>query len=236
MDTGTVLLVEDDPGIVELLSMYLERQGFSVITEDGWAAVDKIQKESVDIVLLDVMLPSTNGYELCEEFRRHSDVPILFVSAKSEDADKILGLSLGADDFIEKPFSPSEVVARVKANLRRYRNSTERTPEEPPFLYIGGMEIDEDTFTVRDGNRTTVLTAKEFQLLKLLAQNPDKIYKPDELYDVIWRSDSFGDVRTVMVHISNLRKKIEPDPTHPKYIVTIRGTGYKFIDEHEDAG
>jgi DNA-binding response OmpR family regulator len=235
LDTGTILIVEDDPGISELLTMYLGRQGFEVVVEEGWGAVSKVQNQEIDLVLLDVMLPSTNGYELCEEFRKYTDVPILFVSAKSEDSDKILGLGLGADDFISKPFSPGEVVARVKANLRRYRSGTVKFEHhDTALLHIRDLEIDEDTFTVRCGNHMSVLTAKEFQLLKTLSQNPEKIYKPDELYDSIWCSSSAGDVRTVMVHISNLRKKIEPDPTHPKYILTIRGVGYKFIDE--DAG
>ncbi len=227
----TVLIVEDDAEIVSLVSIYLTRHGFEVLSTDGWDAVDIVRGDTIDLVLLDIMLSGPDGFELCQELRKFTDVPILFMSAKAEDSDRILGLGVGADDFVPKPFSPSELVARVKAHLRRYKGLAGKQVARRSFLKLADMEIDEERFTVKMPHATITLSAKEFQILMLMAQNPDRVYKPEELFQYIWNSPSLGDARTVMVHISNLRKKIEPDPSRPKYIVTIRGVGYKFMTE-----
>lgn len=226
----TILIIEDDEEIAHLLNMYLERHDFHVLTTDGWDALSLLENNKVNLILLDIMLPGEDGFELCRELRKRTDIPIMFMSAKSEDSDKILGLTVGGDDYVTKPFSPSEVVARVKAQLRRYKGMTGKN-QRKSLIKLADMEIDEERFVVRLPYRTITLSAKEFQILVLMAQNPDHIYKPEELFQYIWNSPSLGDARTVMVHISNLRKKIELDPTCPKYIVTIRGVGYKFMGE-----
>ena len=226
-----VLIVEDDREIVDIVEMYLTRHGFEVVSTDAWEAVDIVQNSPVNLVVLDIVLPGPNGFELCQELRKHTDVPIVFMSAKADDSDRILGLGVGADDFVPKPFSPSELVARVKAHLRRYNGFALKQLAHRPFLRLANMEIDEDSYTVMMPHATTTLSTKEFQILMLMAQNPDRVYKPEELFQQVWHSPSLGDARTVRVHISNLRKKIEQDPARPKYIVTIRGVGYKFMAE-----
>ena len=226
----TVLIIEDDSEIANILRMYLERHDFRVMMTEGWEAVTLLEQESIDLVLLDIMLPGENGFELCREIRKSTDIPIVFMSAKSEETDKILGLTVGGDDYVTKPFSPSEVVARVKAQIRRYRGMAGKTSRKQIIRYAD-MHVDEERFIVKLPYRTVTLSAKEFQILSLMAQNPDHVYRPEELFQYIWNTPSLGDARTVMVHISNLRKKIELDPLRPKYIVTIRGVGYKFMGE-----
>ncbi len=226
-----VLIVEDDHEISHIVSMYLIRHGFDVVATEGWEALDIIREQEVNLILLDIMLPGPDGFELCQELRKFTDVPIVFMSAKAEDSDKILGLGIGADDYVAKPFSPSELVARVKAQLRRYRGVNRSTAGRRVPIRLADIEIDEEHFTVKLPHATIELSVKEFQILSLLAQNPDRIYRPEELFQYIWNTPCLGDARTVMVHISNLRKKIEPDPAKPKYIVTIRGVGYKFMTE-----
>lgn len=226
----TVLIIEDDAEISNILNLYLQRHDFRVFTTGGWEAIEILTREQIDLVLLDIMLPGENGFELCREIRKKTDIPIVFMSAKSEETDKILGLTVGGDDYVTKPFSPSEVVARVKAQIRRYRGLVGRGAKKSLAKYAD-MHVDEERFIVKLPYRTVTLSAKEFQILTLMAQNPDHIYRPEELFQYIWNTPSLGDARTVMVHISNLRKKIELDPIHPKYIVTIRGVGYKFMGE-----
>ncbi len=226
----TVLVIEDDLEISKILHLYLERHEFRVFTSDGWEAIKILQDEKIDLVLLDIMLPGENGFELCREIRKMTDIPIVFMSAKSEETDKILGLTVGGDDYVTKPFSPSEVVARVKAQIRRYRGMVGKGSKKTVIQY-SDMQVDEERFIIKLPYRTVTLSAKEFQILTLMAQNPDHVYRPEELFQYIWNTPSLGDARTVMVHISNLRKKIELDPVRPKYIVTIRGVGYKFMGE-----
>ena len=227
----TVLIVEDDDDITELVSLYLRRHEFEVLTAHDWTAIDLLQEGSVDLVLLDIMLPGPSGFELCQEIRKYTDIPILFMSAKSAESDKILGLSLGADDYLTKPFSPSELVARVKAQLRRYKGLSAKRGQAGSPIRIADLEIDEECFMVSTPHAKVILSAKEFQILMLMAQNPDRVFRPEDLFLHVWNTPALGDARTVMVHISNLRKKIEPDPSIPKYIVTIRGAGYKFNGE-----
>ncbi|MBD2860928.1 MULTISPECIES: response regulator transcription factor [Paenibacillus] len=223
-----ILIVDDEVEIIELICLYLAREGYQTLTAlDGYGAIEMVDKSKPDLIILDIQLPDLDGFEVCLELRKMTKAPILFLSCKSEDLDKILGLGVGGDDYITKPFSPGEMVARVKAHLRRSRMQSEPvTPEHT--LTFGELTIDPKSFTVRLSGEVVTLSAKEYQLLLLLAKNPDRVYSLDQLFTQVWESPSIGDPRTVMVHISNVRKKIEPDPAHPTYIVTVRGGGYKF--------
>lgn len=223
-----ILIVDDEVEIIELICLYLAREGYQTLTAyDGYGAIDMVDKSKPDLIILDIQLPDLDGFEVCLELRKVTKAPILFLSCKSEDLDKILGLGVGGDDYITKPFSPGEMVARVKAHLRRSRMQSEPVTVEHT-LQFGELTIDPKSFTVRLSGEVVTLSAKEYQLLLLLAKNPDRVYSLDQLFTQVWESPSIGDPRTVMVHISNVRKKIEPDPAHPTYIVTVRGGGYKF--------
>ena len=223
-----ILIVDDEVEIIELICLYLAREGYQTLTAyDGYGAIDMVDKSKPDLIILDIQLPDLDGFEVCLELRKVTKAPILFLSCKSEDLDKILGLGVGGDDYITKPFSPGEMVARVKAHLRRSRMQSEPVTVEHT-LQFGDLTIDPKSFTVRLAGEVVTLSAKEYQLLLLLAKNPDRVYSLDQLFTQVWESPSIGDPRTVMVHISNVRKKIEPDPAHPTYIVTVRGGGYKF--------
>ncbi|MCY0902654.1 MAG: response regulator transcription factor [Firmicutes bacterium] len=230
--TCTVLLVEDDADICELVSFYLSSNAVNVLIATGWDALDVIANCPVDLVLLDIMLQDANGFDICKEIRERTDIPVLFVSAKSEEADKIEGLGVGGDDYICKPFSPAELLARVHAHLRRYRGLGEKNVgRKSGPLALSDLMVDEERLIVKTPVREVSLSIKEFQLLLALGQNPHKVFTPEELFSQVWKTPSLGDARTVMVHISNLRKKIEEDPTNPRYILTVRGTGYTFQAE-----
>lgn len=224
-----ILVVDDEAEISQLITLYLAKNGFQVITaESGQKALELANNQRPDLIILDVVLPGLDGIEVCQELRRSSNLPILFLSCKCEDTDKIMGLTVGGDDYITKPFSPGELVARVKAHLRRSRLLGETKTQEKSILTYPGLVIDLTSHVVLVSNSPVILSAKEFQLLSLMAQNPNMVFSIEQLYQSLWNSHSFGDARTVMVHISNLRKKIESDPSNPKYIHTIRGAGYKF--------
>jgi len=225
-----VLIVDDEPEISQLLGLYLTREGYGVsCANNGPEALDCIRREKIDFVILDVLLPGLDGIEVCTEIRKLTDVPIVFLSCRDEDIDKVMGLVAGGDDYITKPFSPRELVARVKAHLRRYRMvSAAKEKGRPPSLRYEGLEIDLESCEVKVRGESVYLSHKEFELLSLLAQNPDRVFSADELFEKLWKMQSFGDIRTVMVHISNLRKKIERNPAAPNYILTVRGAGYKF--------
>ncbi len=225
---ATILLADDEPEIVELLRDYLEAEGYTVIgVHDGDAAVQAVQGREVDCLVLDVMMPGKNGFEACRLIREKSDVPILFLSAKQTDVDKIRGLGLGGDDYIGKPFSPGEVVARVKAILRRYRR--DEAPQAAPRLRFGRMEIDVNARLVYVGGEPVYLTAKEFELLLFMGENPRQVFTREQLFDRIW--GDFGDLHTVTVHIGRIREKIEENPAKPKLIGTVWGVGYRFEGE-----
>lgn len=229
-----VLVADDDEDIRHVIEMYLKKDGYRVVTAaDGTTALDCVKTDSPDLIILDVIMPGLDGFEVCQAIRKETDVPILFLSAKESDMDKILGLGVGGDDYVTKPFSPAVLVARVKAHLRRNRLvfNRKKTPvhdEENQILKFPNLEIDLQSYSVRVNGSTVTLPAKEFQLLALLAKHPGKVFNVEQLFELVWGTNQFGDHRTVMVHISNLRKKIEPDHTHPTYISTIRGVGYKF--------
>lgn len=225
-----VLVVDDEAEISQLVSLYLAKEGYDVIVAgDGAQAIDAVRRTKVDFVILDVLLPDLNGIEVCTELRKMTDVPVVFLSCRDEDMDKVMGLVAGGDDYMTKPFSPRELVARVKAHLRRYRMvSAAKEKGRPPALRYDGLEIDLESCNVSVRGEPVHLSHREFELLSLLAQNPDRVFSADEIFEKLWKMQSFGDIRTVMVHVSNLRKKIEQNPAAPEYVLTVRGAGYKF--------
>ena len=228
MEDKRVLVVDDEKLIVKGIRFSLEKEGMKVdCAYDGEEAL-KLAKENIyDILLLDVMLPKYDGFEVCRQIREYSDVPIIMLTAKGDDMDKILGLEYGADDYITKPFNILEVKARIKAILRRTgRKKTER--EDDKIIVKGEMKIDCESRRVVIGEQETNLTAKEFDLLELLAMNPNKVYSRENLLNIVWGYEYPGDARTVDVHIRRLREKIETNPSDPKYVYTKWGVGYYF--------
>lgn len=226
-----ILIAEDDPHISNVVKLYLDNNGFEVVTAmDGKEALEMFCQFQPDLVILDVQMPTADGVEVCQEIRRKSPVPIIFLSCKASNADKILGLTVGGDDYITKPFDPGELLARVRAQLRRQKllNSSEDLTTKGTLTFPG-LIINPTTHEVSVNGMYVKLSAKEFQLLLLLAQNPNVVMGMDNIYQSLWQAESHGDSRTVMVHISNLRKKIEQDHANPKYIETVKGVGYKFV-------
>lgn len=233
----SVLVADDEREITELIKLYLEREGFAVLTADNGNDAIRLAQASVpDLIVLDVSLGQPDGIEVCRTLRQGNcaNVPILFLSCKGEDADIILGLSEGGDDYITKPFSPSQLVARVQAHIRR-RRMRERPPADTrTILRFGGLEVDLDRCEVRRDGEIVPLSVKEYELLTVMARQPNRVFPMEELYRLVWHTDSMGDTRTLMVHVSNLRKKIEPDPANPMYIQTVRGFGYRLsLEENE---
>ena len=227
---GKILIIEDEKNIAELERDYLEANGYEAqIVFDGNVGVTQVQNGNFDLVLLDLMLPGIDGFEVCREIRKISDIPVLLISAKREDIDKIRGLGIGADDYITKPFSPSELVARVGAHLSRYERLTAKsTPEESNEIAVGALHIDRNARRVYVGGEEVSLTNKEFDLLIFLAQNPNIVYSKESLFDKIWGLNSIGETSTVTVHINRIRDKVEADTTNPQYIETVWGAGYRF--------
>lgn len=228
MEDKRVLVVDDEKLIVKGIRFSLEQEGMKVDCAYDGEEAQKLAKENVyDILLLDVMLPKYDGFEVCRQIREYSDVPIIMLTAKGDDMDKILGLEYGADDYITKPFNILEVKARIKAILRRTgRKKTER--EDDKIIVKGEMKIDCESRRVVIGEQETNLTAKEFDLLELLAMNPNKVYSRENLLNIVWGYEYPGDARTVDVHIRRLREKIEVNPSDPKYVYTKWGVGYYF--------
>ncbi len=226
---GHILVVDDEPHIVELVRYNLTQEGFHVsVAYDGQEALEQARARAPDLIILDLMLPYVDGLEVCRQLRRETAVPILVLTAKDSEHDRILGLDLGADDYVTKPFSPRELVARVRAILRRA--GRDRGPEDAP-LSSGGLVLDPRTHEVRLHGRPVELTAKEFELLRVLMSHPNRVFTRDFLLERIWGYEYVGGTRTVDMHISRLREKIEDDPAAPTFIVTIRGVGYKFKRE-----
>lgn len=224
-----ILIIEDEESIAELERDYLEINGFYVEIESrGDSGIKRALHGDYDLVILDVMLPGMNGFEVCRLLRAKKNIPVLLVSAKKEDIDKIRGLGLGADDYITKPFSPGELVARVRAHLSRYERLTESAEPKRDDLKIRGLVIDTYARRVYVNGNEVKLTAKEYALLLFLASNPDRVFSKDELFEKVWGLDSMGDLATLTVHIRKIREKIEADPANPQYIKTIWGVGYRF--------
>lgn len=224
-----ILIVEDELSIAELEKDYLELSGFNVdIETDGTEGLKAGLNGEYDLIVLDLMLPGTDGFEICRAIREKKNIPILMVSAKKDDIDKIRGLGLGADDYMTKPFSPSELVARVKAHLARYERLMGAGAKENAVIEIRGIRIDKTARRVYVNGEEKPFTTKEFDLLTFLAENPNHVFTKDELFREIWDMESIGDIATVTVHIKKIREKIEANTAKPQYIETIWGVGYRF--------
>ena len=225
-----ILIVDDDSSIAELVSLYLEKECYDTrICEDGEEALKSLEKEPVALIILDLMLPGIDGYEVCRRIRTSSNVPIIMLSAKGETFDKVLGLELGADDYMLKPFDTKELVARVKAHLARYTRLRDSGKEENEIIEIRGLKIDTTARRVFVNGEEVPFTSREFDLLAFLAAHPNRVYTKEELFQEIWKMESIGDIATVTVHIKKLREKIEMEnAVKPQYIETIWGVGYRF--------
>ena len=228
------MLVDDEPDILDLLEKALNIEGYYNIIkiDNGLSAVRTCRKSQPDVIILDVMLPDIDGYEVCKQVREFSHCPILFLSSKNDELDKILGLAVGGDDYVTKPFSPKEIAYRVKAQLRRalYKQNA----SQDFSIEIGELMIDTDGCRVMKGNKEIELTAREFKILQYLAEKKGRVISRDRLYETIWGEDSFGCDNTIMVHIRHLREKIEDNPASPKYIITMKGLGYKLVNPYEE--
>ncbi len=224
-----ILIIEDEVAIADLEKDYLELSGFEVTIEHtGDKGLERALEEDFDLVVLDLMLPGLDGFEVCKQIRERKDIPILMVSAKKDDIDKIHGLGLGADDYMTKPFSPSELVARVKAHMARYNRLVHTNQKSNDIVEIRGIRIDKTARRVYVDGEEKNFTTKEFDLLTFLAENPNHVFTKEELFREIWDMDSVGDIATVTVHIKKIREKIEGNSTKPQYIETIWGVGYRF--------
>lgn len=224
-----ILIIEDELSIAELERDYLELNDFEVeIETNGLKGLEKALDEEYSLILLDLMLPEVDGFEICRQIREKKDIPIIMVTAKKNDIDKIRGLGLGVDDYVTKPFSPSELVARAKAHISRYERLVGSTALKNDVIEIRGLKIDKTDRRVYVDNEEKVFTNKEFDILCFLASNPNKVFSKDELFSKIWNMDSIGDIATVTVHIKKIREKIEFDTSNPQYIETVWGVGYRF--------
>lgn len=227
-----ILVVDDEKNIVDILKLNLQKEGYTVMEAyDGAEAVNKAlapdPADRPDLILLDVMLPEMNGFEVCRKVRDNSSVPILMITAREDEVDKVLGLEIGADDYITKPFSMRELMARVRANMRRMEVEPEKA-DSPDVIDIGSFKLDCNRYELYKGDRLIDLTVREFELIKFLTSQPNKIYSRKNLLEYVWDYEYYGDVRTVDVTIRRLREKIEDDPSQPKHIMTKRGVGYYF--------
>ena len=224
-----ILIIEDEEAIADLEKDYLELSGFEVqVANDGTTGLKLALTDNFNLVILDLMLPGVDGFEICRKVRDEKNTPIIMVSAKKDDIDKIRGLGLGADDYMTNPFSPSELVARVKAHLARYERLIGSAVEENKIIEIRGLKIDTTARRVWINGEEKNFTTKEFDLLTFLASHPNHVYTKDELFREIWDMESIGDIATVTVHIKKIREKIEYDTSNPQYIETIWGVGYRF--------
>lgn len=229
MPKRNILIVDDERTLVKALKFTLEKEGFRVEEAfDGEEALQKVFEKPPDIVILDLMLPRVDGFEVCRRIRKKMELPIIMLTARDDDIDKILGLELGADDYLTKPFNPRELIARIKAILRRM------TVEEElrKYIQVGELQIDLLRHKVRLNQREVDLTAKEFALLSFIAANAGRVYSREQLLERVWGENYPGDARTVDVHIRRLREKLEQDPSNPALIITVWGTGYKFREEY----
>ncbi len=233
MNEYKIMAVDDEPDILGLLEKALNIEGFPTVIkiDTGRKAVNACKEIQPDMMILDVMLPDIDGYEVCRQIRQFSNCPILFLSSKNDELDKILGLAVGGDDYVTKPFSPKEIAYRVKAQLRRmeYR----QCPCNSQAIEIGALTIDTDGCRALKDGRDLELTAREFEILQYLAENKGRVISRERIYEAVWNEDSFGCDNTVMVHIRHLREKMENDPTAPMYLITMKGLGYKLVNPYE---
>ncbi|NOU79366.1 response regulator [Paenibacillus sp. LMG 31459] len=228
MASERIMIVEDELEIAELIKDYLEIERYEVIIcPDGEEALRAFGQFHPQLVVLDIMLPLLDGMEVCRRIRTESDVPIIMLSAKKRDSDKILGLGLGADDYVVKPFSPGEIVARVKAQLRRFNGLTLPSKQQSTVVYPG-LELDLKAYEVRVRKENVHFSAREFEVLRFLAIHPNQVFTREQIFGSAWGIHEYGDLNTVTVHVKKIREKIELDPANPRYILTVRGIGYKF--------
>ncbi len=224
-----VLIVDDEHNIVDVLKANLEREGYqTIVAYDGLQALEMGLTQKPDLILLDCMLPKMDGFDVCRKLRLQTHVPIMMLTAKSEEIDKVLGLELGADDYITKPFSVREVLARVKAQLRRVSQFDAENADHPRLMVFGDLEIDQEAYQIRRGTEVIELTLREFELVRFLAQNAGQVFSREALLEKVWGYEYFGDVRTVDVTVRRTREKLEPDQHNYRYILTKRGVGYYF--------
>lgn len=228
--TTTILIVEDDRDINDLLANYLQKEGYETASAyNGPEALNRITRSSYQLLVLDLMIPGIDGYEVLRRVRETLNIPVLILSAKGEEVDKIIGLGLGADDYLTKPFGLGELSARVKALLRRYTYFNSHSNDTPPIVLTHGeLSIDLHAYTATSRNGHKTLTAKEFEILKLFLSNPSRVFTKSQIFRAVWKEDYMSDENTVMVHIRRLRTKIEQDPSQPEYIQTVWGIGYKL--------
>ncbi len=221
-------IIEDEKEIAELIRDYLEDEGFRVlISSDGQQGLDNFHMEQPALVVLDLMLPKLDGFEVCRLMRKEAEMPVIILSSKNTDMDKVLALGIGADDYVTKPFSPIELVARIKAHLRRSNKQNEPSSSNIIIQY-GDLKIDTSAYTVHVGSKQVGMTNKEFELLKLLVSNKNQVLTKDQIINAVWGNNYYGDDNTIPVHIRKIREKIEADPSNPKYILTVWGVGYRF--------
>ncbi|AIQ60014.1 response regulator transcription factor [Paenibacillus borealis] len=228
MASERIMIVEDELEIAELIRDYLEIERYEVILcQDGEEALRAFRRFQPQLVILDIMLPLLDGMEVCRSIRTESDIPIIMLSAKKRDSDKILGLGLGADDYVVKPFSPGEIVARVKAQLRRFHGLAIPSKQQNSVVYPG-LELDLKAYEVRVRNEIVHFSAREFEVLRFLAIHPNQVFTREQIFESAWGIHEYGDLNTVTVHVKKIREKVELDPANPRYILTVRGIGYKF--------
>lgn len=226
-----ILVAEDDKDIAEFIKLYLENEGYEVIlAKDGLLAYDETLKQKIDLAVVDIMLPKMNGYDLVKKIREGSNIPIVILSAKNQDSDKILGLDLGADDYLTKPFNPLELIARIKSNIRRYYSLGSQAGEakEAHIWRVGDLLLDEESVSLTKAGEVITITPTEYKMLALFMKSPGKVFTKMQIYQAVNGECYVNDDNTLMVHISNLRDKIEENPREPKYIKNIRGIGYKI--------
>lgn len=230
MDILNILIAEDEKDLRQLLELHLIKEGFTVYAaENGLKALEIFRNNEINLAILDVMMPGLDGFNLLRKIRETNEIPVMFLTARGEDMDKILGLGLGADDYMVKPFSPVELIARVHAQLRRsYKYSTGTKIPENLMIQIGDLTFDKNSYSIYKKDTPLECNAKELKLLEIFMENPGRVYTKKQLYEVVWGEAYYGDDNTIMVHISHLRDKIEDNPKEPQYLKTIRGIGYKF--------
>ena len=229
MDKESILVVDDEKEIRDLIGIYLANEGYKVIKAgNGLEALNCLEKQEVDLIILDIMMPNMDGMEACIKIREDKNMPIIMLSAKSEDMDKIMGLTTGADDYVTKPFNPLELLARVKSQLRRYKRLNITPEKEEGIIEIDDMIINTNTHEVKIGDKDIRLTPREFEILFLLGKNKGIVFSIEKIYEAVWKEDFFESDNTVMVHIRKIREKIEENPRKPRFIKTVWGVGYKI--------
>lgn len=229
MDKETILVVDDEKEIRDLIGIYLANDNYKVLkAENGLEALKSLEKNHVDLIVLDIMMPNMDGIEACMKIREDKNMPIIMLSAKSEDMDKIMGLTTGADDYVTKPFNPLELLARVKSQLRRYKKLNTPLEKKEGVIEIDDLSINTNTHEVKVGDKEVKLTPREFEILYLLAKNKNIVFSIEKIYSMVWKEDFFESDNTVMVHIRKIREKIEENPRKPRFIKTVWGVGYKI--------